>query len=77
MLNISKNSIISRVDENNFMTLKKVESKSSRKTFIRFLFIISINCVIISEYLIRIHETVRKRPNFVVDTLVTKEPSSN
>ncbi len=47
MLNISKNSIISRVDENNFMTLKKVESKSSRKTFIRFLFIISIVSVIL------------------------------
>lgn len=33
-------------------------------------FMISLNFLIIGEFLIRIHETVRKRPNFVVEKVV-------
>ncbi len=47
MLNISKNSIADRVEESNFKTLVKVESRSSRKTFIRFLYAISIVSIIL------------------------------
>lgn len=47
MLNISKESVTARVEENNFRTLRKVEGRSSRRTFIRFLYIISIVSIIL------------------------------
>lgn len=34
------------------------------------IFIVSFNAVILSEYLDRIHETVRNRPNFVVENVL-------
>lgn len=47
MLNISDVDISSRVEESKFKTLSKVESRSSRKTFVRFLYIISIVSIVI------------------------------
>lgn len=47
MLNISKESISSRVKEYRLKTLEEVESRSSKKTFIRFIYIISAVSIIL------------------------------
>jgi membrane fusion protein, adhesin transport system len=65
MLNISKDDIMARVEENNFKTLIKVEGRSSRKTFIRFLYVISI----ISIVLLFLPWTQNIRTNGSVTTL--------
>ncbi len=47
MLNISKIDISTRVEENKFDTLKKVERRTSKKAFIRFLYVISIVSIVL------------------------------
>lgn len=47
MLNISKESISSRVEEHKLKTLEKVEGRSSKRTFIRFIYIISTVSIIL------------------------------
>lgn len=65
MLNISKDDLSTQVEESKFETLQRVEGQASKKTFIRFIYIISI----VSLILLFLPWTQNVRTNGNVTTL--------